>query len=380
MYLPDTAVLVTRFYSDEGVGEVTDAMPLGHRALRAPAAGGRGARRGGVPHSCRPAFDYARAGHRVTSPATAWRASRRTGDPAPSCARACRCRPRGRPPACRFRLRAGESAWFVLQPTEGGERWTAMSRSRTPSTSTRAFWRALAAASHYRGRWREMVQRSAITLKLCTYAPTGAIVAAPTCSLPEAIGGARNWDYRYAWLRDSAFTVYALACASASTTRPATSCDWLEDRLPRDATPTARLQIVYGIDGRHRPHRGELAIWRATAARAGADRQRRPRPAPARHLRRADGRRLPVQQVRRADLLRPVDQPAAAARLAGRQLAAARRGHLGGARRPARLRLLAADVLGGLRARAAHAGRSAGCPATRASAGTDAATRSTRRS
>ena len=113
----------------------------------------------------------------------------------------------------RIAVRAGETATFVLDCVEPGEdagRRTPMPTSAAEFDATVAFWRGWLRRSRYSGRWREMVHRSALTLKLLTYAPTGAIVAAPTTSLPEQVGGARNWDYRYTWMRDAAFTLYAL--------------------------------------------------------------------------------------------------------------------------------------------------------------------------
>ena len=77
-------------------------------------------------------------------------------------------------------------------------------------TATVDYWHQWLSKCTYRGRWREVVHRSALALKLLTFEPTGAIVAAPTCSLPEEVGGSRNWDYRYTWVRDAAFTIYAL--------------------------------------------------------------------------------------------------------------------------------------------------------------------------
>ena len=180
----------------------------------------------------------------------------------------------------------------------------------------------------------------------------GAIVAAPTCSLPEQLGGVRNWDYRYAWIRDAAFTLYALL-RIGFTEEARRFMEWLEARCREAARdPPLADRLRHRRAQRAARVRARSPRWLSRIA-AGAHRQRRLRPASARHLRRADGLRLPLQQVRRADLVRPLGAAAAHHRLGVRQLAPRRRGHLGDARREAPLRLLEAHVLGGARPRPA---------------------------
>ena len=114
---------------------------------------------------------------------------------------------------------------------------------------TRDFWRRWLHQSRYTGRWREVVERSAMTLKLMTYAPTGALVAAPTMGLPEVVGGERNWDYRYTWVRDAAFTLYAFI-RIGFTEEAARFGQYLRERI-REPEPDGSLQIMYGISGQH---------------------------------------------------------------------------------------------------------------------------------
>lgn len=151
-----------------------------------------------------------------------------------------------------FKLDEGESEVFALDQVDGevASRPCARQEAEDEFVSTVAYWRRWISQSRYRGRWREMVHRSALTLKLLTYAPTGAIVAAPTTSLPEQLGGERNWDYRYVWIRDAAFCVYALLRLGFTGEAKAFMQFVTRYISPGDGNPSGPLQIMYGIDGR----------------------------------------------------------------------------------------------------------------------------------
>jgi len=110
------------------------------------------------------------------------------------------------------------------------------------------FWQKWLSACTYRGRWREQVQRSALALKLLTFEPTGAIVAAPTASLPEVIGGARNWDYRYTWLRDAAFTIYGFLRIGFKE-EAAGFMSWIETYASKHIDPKRPLPPLFTIQG-----------------------------------------------------------------------------------------------------------------------------------
>jgi GH15 family glucan-1,4-alpha-glucosidase len=249
-YWPDTNILVTRFLHADGVGEVEDYMPVSE-----PRALVRRVRvvRGRLPFrlECRPAFDYARAAHRVRLDDDGARFEGPGLDLV--LAASAPFQAEGGGVTARFTLGEGQSLTFVLwclNPDDRPGMTPGAAGAEDLFRGTVEFWRRWLSRCTYAGRWRETVHRSALTLKLLSYEPTGAIVAAPTTSLPEVIGGMRNWDYRYTWIRDAAFTLYALL--RIGFTEEATGfMHWLRDRWREgESQGPGPLQLMYGIDGR----------------------------------------------------------------------------------------------------------------------------------
>ncbi|KAI8823994.1 glycoside hydrolase family 15 protein [Fimicolochytrium jonesii] len=312
-YLPNSNVLQTRFLSEEGVIHVTDFMPVPSAKkpflhwLNRVVECKRGKYK--VRIECYPAFDYARAKHTTTivqergldgvvrKSSTGCSAGGATvvfksscgltmdlrhviycgensvgidvSDPAVHC-----------DDSSNDKYEAPELTWSVEQKDKmlgpgvwaevelkEGQRISFAFRERPEEEDaavnptfdndlmesllkdTFSYWIRWIGKSKYSGRWREAVHRSALSLKLLIYEPTGAVVAAPTFGLPEELGGERNWDYRYTWVRDSAFTIYALIRIGL-TEEAEGFMNFIENRC-QELTPEGALQVMYTIDGKH---------------------------------------------------------------------------------------------------------------------------------
>ncbi len=256
LYLPETNILITRFLTVDGVGELIDFMPIKqtgsaahqHHIIRAIHIV-----RGSLPLEmvCRPAFNYARDKHTISlSPGGALFHSETL------CLGLASTVPLAEDDLggvhAHFTLHTGQWAYFILESARHNDitpQGFAHHQYQVAFQETMSYWQQWTSQCKYQGRWREMVQRSALVLKLLTYAPTGAIVAAATTSLPETIGGPRNWDYRYTWLRDASFTIYSLLILGFTQEAEA-FMGWLNARC-HEIKENGPLQPMYSIDGRH---------------------------------------------------------------------------------------------------------------------------------
>lgn len=275
-YLPGTNILETTFETRSGTAMLLDFMPL-RASEPAPATGPDGVSESSIVRivTCtagrisgafltRPTFDYARKTADVS----------RAGA---TCRFACDqeilvvhgdCEPdiEGGDSACwRFELGAGQASFLVLHYVAPGAALditaSSLDLARVRLEETRHYWEAWSARCTYDGAYRDAVLRSILVLKLLTYAPTGAIIAAPTLGLPEAVPGNRNYDYRYSWLRDASFTVTSFL--RLGYVREAS--EYLRFLREIDESQGANLRLLYTIEGGSGPmfeHLPHLAGWR----------------------------------------------------------------------------------------------------------------------
>ncbi len=254
-YWPSTNILVTRFLLQDGIAELEDFMPVGlasdspwyhhlYRRIRCV----RGTVR--ISLICRLAFDYGRKGHETLAEANG--VIFKSGSLTIALSGAVPLKQDGQGGvAAEFTLEEGKSQVFILraQGSEGSISYLPSEREAEELfQNTVKFWHNWLSGCTYHGRWREQVQRSALALKLLTFDPTGAIIAAPTTSLPEVIGGTRNWDYRYTWLRDAAFTVYAFLRIGFRD-EAAAFMNWIENYPSKHFDPKAPFPVLFTIQG-----------------------------------------------------------------------------------------------------------------------------------
>jgi len=266
-YWPSTNVLVTRFLMTDGIAELEDFMPVGlpsessayrhvYRRIRCV----RGTVR--ISVTCRPAFDYGRQTHEVligTNGATFKSGSLTL---ALSTAVPLKNDDHGGVSA-EFVLSEGETQSFILRDDcdEGAVPCPPSEKDvEELLRGTVKFWQNWLSVCTYHGRWQAQVHRSALALKLLTFEPTGAIIAAPTASLPEVIGGTRNWDYRYTWMRDAAFTVYAFLRLGFKD-EAAAFMGWIEEYASKHAHPKGPGAVVFTIAGDNKLPEQTLDHW-----------------------------------------------------------------------------------------------------------------------
>jgi GH15 family glucan-1,4-alpha-glucosidase len=248
LYLPDTNVLQTRWICEQAVVEVTDLMPIGEEddlpriVRRVEVRFGEAT----IRLRCRVRLDYSRATmtSRIDGDDVCFEAP---GQPGMRLSASVPLQLADGTAVTEYSLRQGEVLEFILGGIDDPQ--VSAGKCQRYFTDTLTFWRRWSRQSNYRGRWQEMVNRSALALKLLTSRKHGGIVAAATFGLPETPGGERNWDYRYSWIRDASFTVYAfmrLGYAEEANN----FMRWVRERLGDCCDDANDLGILYSLDGR----------------------------------------------------------------------------------------------------------------------------------
>ncbi|HVO76099.1 MAG TPA: glycoside hydrolase family 15 protein, partial [Ignavibacteriaceae bacterium] len=253
LYIPETNVLLTRFLSDEGIGELSDFMPVRNinenNLLIRRLTGIKGTTK--YKMSCSPSFNYGFSEHRMELQNKKELLFISSGDDKTvlRLVSSMELKTEKGEAYSEFTLNPGESADFIIEfvhKTDGLPE--NISEFVTDSLfKTIKYWKNWSAESNYKGRWREVVNRSSLILKLMTSGRYGSIVAAPTFGLPEYIGGKRNWDYRYTWIRDASFTIYTLI--NLGYKKEATAfMKWVEKEC-EDIGSAGNLNLMYTVDG-----------------------------------------------------------------------------------------------------------------------------------
>ncbi len=258
IYLPDTNVLQTRWLSEHAVVEITDLLPIGDdvdalpllmRRVRVVSGSATFNLRCAVRH------DYGRADTQAEMDAkdVTFHA---TGQPSIRLASDQALQIDAQAAVAQFTLEHNETAAFMLGGSDDPR--FAEGAAELCMERTLKYWRGWIGQSNYRGRWREIVNRSALALKLLTSRRHGAILAAATFGLPETPGGERNWDYRYTWIRDASFTVYAFM-RLGFVDEANHYMQWLRGRVSDCCGKPMKLNILYAIDGQQELPETELA-------------------------------------------------------------------------------------------------------------------------
>lgn len=248
LYFPDTTILITRFFSHEGIAELIDFMPL--QKFEADCSLIRKIKviRGSIEFKmkCAPRFNYAKeipAIKKIDNGVLFESTGKQS--PAVSLLSDLPIKHNKNGAYANFTLEERQSVYFILSQYPDTDNNFGPSRDYVKQSLhlTKSYWKDWISKCKYKGRWREIVNRSALTLKLLTSYQFGSVIAAPTFGLPEIIGGIRNWDYRYTWTRDAAFTMYAFL-RLGFLDEAAAYINWIS-KLIR----TQEMQVLYSMDG-----------------------------------------------------------------------------------------------------------------------------------